>query len=137
MTGPGLWLVVVACAGSRSAPEPAAEPVAAPAPVPTATQEALHKALSARDDGPGCEEVELLSETPVDDLIWLTEHAVSPPWAGTRAATCLLLGHGDEVPDVLKGWVTDPDQAGFGAIVLNNLGVCSTAPSQWSSRPSP
>ena len=127
MTGNGLWLLVLACAGSKHSPEPAPEPLPATVPTPSASQEALHKALSARDTGPECAELETLSETPVEDLVWLTEHASSPPWVGTRAATCLLLGHGDAVADQLRDWVTDPTQAGFGAIVLNNLGVIDCA----------
>ncbi len=119
-------LALLACAG-KADPEPAAEPdpvEEAPAEVvASASQDAMYTALSARDDGPSCAEVEALSETPVEDLVWLTEHATSPPWVGTRAATCLVAGHADEVADLLRTWVTDPATAGFGAVVLNNLGL--------------
>jgi hypothetical protein len=129
-----IWLALTACGGPKAEPEPTAEPVFVeertveePEVAATAEQEAMHKALSARDDGPGCADVEALSPTPVEDLVWLTEHATSPPWVGTRAATCLIADHAEEVADVLRLWVTDPDLAGFGAVVLNNLGLIDSA----------
>jgi len=81
----------------------------------------MYRALSARDGAAPCEEVEALSTTPVEDLVWLTEHTTSPPWVGTRAATCLLTGHADEVAELLAQWVTDPATLGFGLLVLGNL----------------
>jgi len=134
VTGPWLWVALAACSGPKSDPEAAAQPVAEPAedpadepaPAPTPAQQAMYDALSLRDGGPVCADVEALSETPVEDLVWLTEYAAVPPWVGTRAATCLIAGHATEVADLLRSWVVDPDLAGFGAIVLNNLGLIPT-----------
>jgi hypothetical protein len=124
------WVAVIACGGQKPDVEATAESVeqaatepAADEVVATEAQEAMYKALSARDDGPSCEAVEGMSETPVEDLVWLTEFAEMPPWVGMRAATCLISGHAEEVADLLCHWVTDPELAGFGALVLGNLGL--------------
>lgn len=138
MSASWLWIALLGC-GTKAEPEPVAEPVVEQAAEPDATaeqtaavvatpaQEAMYKALSVRDDGPTCTEVEAMSEDPVGDLVWLTEHATSPPWVGTRAATCLIAGHGEAIADLLRTWVTDPATLGYGWTVLGNLGLLPTA----------
>ncbi len=127
MIVPWLGSLLTACLCRNTAPEPVAELVVEDESPPkvqaTVAQEAMYKALSNRDEGPGCAAVEAMTETPAEDLAWLTENALSPPWVGTRAATCLLAGHGEQSIELFRVWVTDPSQAGFGALVLGNLGL--------------
>ncbi len=124
-------LTLLGCAPRSAEPETTATQVeeeasSSPKVEATESQGALYRALSPRDGAPPCAEVEALSPTPVDDLVWLTEHATSPPWVGTRAATCLIAGHSDEVADLLRTWVTDPASFGFGLLVLGNLDLLSS-----------
>jgi len=98
--------------------EGAADAAVAPA---TASQEALLQALSARDAGPDCAVLSAMSPTPVVDLTWIALNAPMPPWAGMRAAECLITAHHAAAMPTLRAWVTDPQLAGFGILVLNKL----------------
>ncbi len=84
-------------------------------------QTAMNRALSHRDASPPCAEVEALSKTPVADLKYLVTHVTAPPWAGMRAAGCLISGHPTEIDTELESWVTSPDFAGLGILVLNQI----------------
>jgi hypothetical protein len=126
--------LLLAC-GARTAeptaPAPAA-PVAPAAPAPPAPPappqpsfsletQAVYKALSVRDPEPECAAVEALSATPAQTLLEVVEHASQPPWAGMRAATCLILGHGEAMAPTLASWVQDPDRRGLALLVLDQL----------------
>lgn len=83
--------------------------------------EAIHRALSARDQSPPCEDVEALSTAPVEALLYIVEHATQPPWAGMRAAECLTLRHAEAIQPQLTGWVQNPDTRGLALMVFNRL----------------
>jgi hypothetical protein len=114
-----LLLLSFACGGRKSEPVDApATPEGAPTlPVegqpgptinPTESQAAVHKALSVRDPEPECADVSALTPEPVADLIFVANHADQPPWASTRAARCLALGHGEAAKAELIAWMGDP-----------------------------
>ena len=81
----------------------------------------MHRALSHRDGAPPCAEIEALSEAPVDDLKYVVNHISAPPWAGMRAAQCLIERHPAAIEAELDLWVTDPGRVGLGILVLNRL----------------
>jgi hypothetical protein len=87
----------------------------------TASQQAMHKALSGRDGSPPCEQIEALSDTPIEDMKILVSQVSAPPWAGMRAAQCLVDRHPDTIGDELDRWVTEPELVGLGILVLNRL----------------
>jgi hypothetical protein len=87
----------------------------------TPSQQAMHKALSGRDVSPPCEQLEALSDTPLEDLKVMVERVSAPPWAGMRAAQCLVDRHPDAIGEELDRWVTDPALVGLGILVLNRL----------------
>jgi hypothetical protein len=91
------------------------------AATPTASQEVIYKALSVRDPAPVCAAVEALSETPVADLQFVVNNAAQPPWAGMRAAACLIRGHGGEIQSTLESWVSDDEKLGLAILVLNSV----------------
>ena len=91
------------------------------AAAPTATQDAVYKALSARDPAPTCAQVEALSDDPVGDLLFVVDHATQPPWAGMRAAACLVDGHAEEVQPRISAWVEGKDTRGFAIMVFERL----------------
>lgn len=95
-----------------------AEPTPADAP---SGAEAMHRALSARDQGPPCEDVEALSDTPVEALLYIVDHATQPPWAGMRAAECLTLRHAEEIQPQILGWVQNTQTRGLALMVFNHL----------------
>jgi len=90
-------------------------------PAATPSQVAMHRALSHRDGSPPCADIEALSKKPVEDLKFIVEHVPAPPWAGMRAAQCLIEHHPAAIDAELDTWVTDPQLAGLGILVLNRL----------------
>lgn len=100
-----MWLAGWVAMGAIAAPEGA---------------DAIAKALSGRHVRP-CNEVEALSAAPADALVWVVDHVQQPPWAGMRAARCLIEGHVDEVEPRLHRWVTDPTMRGLGRLVIAHL----------------
>lgn len=94
---------------------------AAQALAPTDAGYAVYRALSVRDPEPACAEVEALSPTPVATLLEVIDRAQQPPWAGMRAANCLIQGHGAEVQPQLLAWVASPDTRGLALLVLDQL----------------
>lgn len=95
-----------------------AEP--AEAELPDGAQ-AMHRALSARDQSPPCEDVEALSEAPVEALLYIVDNATQPPWAAMRAAECLTLRHAEAVQPQLAGWVQSAETRGLALMVFNHL----------------
>lgn len=126
-----IFAIVLACSARRAEPEtpPEAAPAeqTAPAAQPAANQglstetQAVYKALSVRDPEPECAAVEALTPTPVETLLEVVQRASQPPWAGMRAATCLIVGHGAEVAPTLTAWVEGPDTRGLALLVLDQL----------------
>lgn len=108
--------------GSAAAATPAASDEAHPV-APSPAQQAVYEALSVRDPAPSCAEVEALADDPVQDLLFVVDHAQQPPWAGLRAAACLIDGHAAEIEPRLEQWVTDPSTRGLGIVVLGKLDV--------------
>ncbi len=121
-------LLTLACARTPQV-EPAlpAEPIAA-APAEPAVEvpmdpasEAVYHAFSVRDPVPSCEEVEALTETPVETFLYVVAHAEQPPWVGLHAAECLTTRHAEEVQGELEAWVSSSQTHGLAILVLNNL----------------
>lgn len=127
-----LVLLTLGCGGRKAETADApATPEAAPTlPVegqpgptinPTESQAAVHKALSVRDPEPDCAAVSALTPEPVADLLFVANHADQPPWASTRAARCLALGHGEAAKAELLGWMADPAAKGLALMLLTEL----------------
>lgn len=134
--------LLLACSGNKQPAEPAAEAAqptaaddvvaAAVAPQEEASADgpsidpsdegyAVYRALSVRDPEPACAEVESLTPTPVQTLLEVIDRAQQPPWAGMRAANCLIQGHGEEIADSLGDWVSADDTKGLALLVLDQL----------------
>jgi len=90
-------------------------------PKPTAEQRALYDALKVRDDGPSCEALAALSQDIASDLIWIVDHATQPPWAGIRAARCILSDHLEAKATDIDAWVVDPSKKGLALLTLSML----------------
>ena len=88
---------------------------------PSAEEDAVYRALSVRDGAPACAEVEALASDPVASLLAVVEHATRPPWAGVRAAACLISGHAEAVREPMLAWVTGPDTGGLARLVVGQL----------------
>ena len=127
-----LVLLTFACGGRKaeSVDAPATPDGAPTVPIegqpgptinPTESQAAVHKALSVRDPEPECAAVSALTPEPVADLIFVANHADQPPWASTRAARCLALGHGEAAKAELLGWMGDPSAKGLALMLLAEL----------------
>lgn len=116
----GLPPTPAALAAGSSAPVEAT-PVEGPGIAPTDAGYAVYRALSVRDPEPACAEVEALSPTPVETLLEVVERAQQPPWAGMRAANCLVQGHAEAVQGELAAWVADPEARGLALLVLDQL----------------
>ena len=82
---------------------------------------ALYRALSVKDPEPRCADVEGLVPDPIASLTMIAEDIPMPPWAGTRAATCLVVGHAEEAEDTLRDWVVDEGKAGLARLVLGGV----------------
>lgn len=91
------------------------------AAVASPSQQAIVQALSVRDPAPTCADLGPLTPTPAEDLVWVVTHVTSPPWAGMKAAECLIEGHAESVRPTLQTWVTDVRLKGLGWVVLKHL----------------
>ncbi|MBX2798482.1 MAG: hypothetical protein KTR31_12450 [Myxococcales bacterium] len=78
------------------------------------------KALSARHAVP-CVEVVALTTEPVAALLHAVDDVPRPPWAGMRAALCLLERYPEQSADELRAWVVDPDRKGLGRLTLSRV----------------
>jgi len=96
-----------------------AEPTETAAPPAGAAE--MHRALSARDGAPPCEDIEALSEAPVEALLYIVDNATQPPWAGVRAAECLTQRHAAEAQPHIERWVQGADTRGFALVAFNNI----------------
>lgn len=85
------------------------------------SQQALVQALSVREPAPTCASLSALSTAPVDDLAWVVSNVTSPPWAGMKAAECLVLDHTEAARPLIDTWVTEPRLKGLGWVVLKHL----------------
>ena len=126
-------LVVAAC--KKDAPPGAVEPAAPVEPTPADAEasppdapvvapdgvDGMVQALSARDRGPTCVDVEAMATSPVDALLHIVTHVPMPPQAPMRAATCLVDRHPDAVRDELLTWVKQEETKGLGRLVLQRL----------------
>ena len=90
-------------------------------PKPTAEQRALYNALKVRDSGPSCDELTALSQDIASDLIWIVDNAKQPPWAGIRAARCILSDHLEAKATDVDAWVVDPEKKGLALLTLSML----------------
>lgn len=81
----------------------------------------LHKALSVKDPEPDCADIEALVDDPLPALVELAEANAMPPWAGMRAATCVITRHPDAAADRLVAWSTSEMLKGLGLLVLDHL----------------
>lgn len=88
---------------------------------PNAEENAMYKALSARDPHPSCASVEALSANPVETLNSLVENVEMPPWVPMRAATCLVQRHSEAIEPEMLQWVADPDKKGLALLVFRRL----------------
>ena len=112
-----IWLMVLSMQAAM-----AEEPVATLAG-DSKPPEALMRALSVREGAPSCQDLQAMTETPVAHLGWVVSNVTMPPWAGMRAAECLVRSHGADIAPQLRQWVTDPGYAGLKRIVMGNMDV--------------
>ena len=100
---------------------PLDEATEAPAWDPSPAQERVYKLLSVRDPAPSCQEVEALTETPVETLLWLVDNAAMPPWVGLRSADCLVSGHPTEIEPQATDWMESEGSRGLALLLCDHL----------------
>lgn len=110
-----LLLVTLACAHRAEAEAPPVD-----AWTPSAEEEAVYRALSMRDQGPSCEDLDAMAKDPVATLINITEHATMPPWVGVRATQCLVSRHAEDAKSTLSAWIVDPNKRGLAFVISDN-----------------
>lgn len=111
---------LLACACHKQ-PDAAPAPAPAPSPEPVDEVTAVHRALSTRDAGPSCAEVEAMTTDPVATLTTIVQTVELPPQAPMRAATCLVDGHAEAASDVLVGWMGAEETRGLALLVVQRL----------------
>lgn len=112
---PALLLASLACAHRAEAEAPSTD-----AWTPSAEEEAVYRALSMRDQGPSCEDLDAMAKDPVAVLINITEHATMPPWVGVRATQCLVSRHAEDAKATLSAWIVDPNKRGLAFVISDN-----------------
>jgi len=119
------WITGLACAGTPQVPtSPTPSPndtVQNNSPQPDAEAQEVYEALSVREPAPRCDSVKALTQTPVATLLFVVEHAKMPPWAGIRAAQCLVWYHAEEIETEMIHWVNTEDTRGFAMVVIDAL----------------
>ena len=88
---------------------------------PTAEQQAVYRALSARDQAPPCADLDKMSADPVATYLFIIDHAQQPPWAAMRAASCLMSLHAEQARPDIERWVVDPDTRGLAILAIDQL----------------
>jgi hypothetical protein len=88
---------------------------------PPELNQKLVTALSVRHPAPNCAEAESLSMTPLADLLAVVDQVEMPPWAGMRAAHCIIDGHGVQAEAQLIQWMGKPETAGLAMMVADRL----------------
>lgn len=119
-------LAAAASVGCAKAAPPTSSAGSAPAEAswtPSPEEQAVYKALSLKDGGPTCEEVEALASDPVASLSAVAEHATMPPWVGMRAAHCLSTRHAEAAEPTLARWLVDPQLRGMALLLADDLSV--------------
>lgn len=131
-----LGVLALCCAASvgcaKAAPPATAAAPATTAPAdeawtPSAEEQAVYRALSLKDGGPSCEEVEALTADPVATLASVAEHAEMPPWVGMRAAHCLTTRHAEAAQDSFVAWVANPKLRGMALLLADDLAAMPEA----------
>ena len=84
-------------------------------------QLAMYRALSVKDPAPTCAEVEALDPEPLAGLKLIAEEIAMPPYAGMRAATCIVTGHAEAGSDIIVGWMGAPDFGGLVRLALQHV----------------
>jgi len=86
----------------------------------TETQLAMYRALSVRDPDPVCADVEALDPEPLAGLQLIAEKIAMPPYAGMRAATCIVTGHAEDGVDIISDWMANPKFGGLVRLALQH-----------------
>lgn len=124
---PAMFLIAAALAGGPG-PRDAVEPSAVDADTHSGseadrseTRAAVARAVAMREPVVSCQDISGISPAPAEDLAWVVANVPAPPWAGVKAAECLVLHHADAAGPLFHAWVTDPELMGLGWVVLRHL----------------
>jgi len=88
---------------------------------PTPEQQVLYTELKVRDAPKSCALLSAGCADPVADFLFVVEHAEQPPWAGMRAASCLLELHAEAAAPHIGLWLQDPQAKGLALLTLQKL----------------
>ncbi|MEC7987913.1 MAG: hypothetical protein VX278_22285 [Myxococcota bacterium] len=80
----------------------------------------LAKILSAHDDT-GCQELPFRTEEPWLELNVIVNEIPQPPWAGIRAATCMIELYPEASKDLFMAWMVDEHKKGLAYLLASNI----------------
>ena len=80
----------------------------------------LDKILSAHDDT-ACRELPYRTKEPWVELNVIVEEVLQPPWAGMRAATCMIESYPEASKDLFLGWMMDENKKGLAYLLAANI----------------
>ncbi len=118
-----LSLALGACTpANQQVPAKATDNLSEPTPAPLDDEAArVQSALSVRHDPPGCAALTAELQAPREALVQVVETVTMPAWVPMRAAGCLVELYPEQESERLVAWVTDPEWAGAGRLVLLQL----------------
>lgn len=121
-----MWVVLGLALGCGARTNEAASTTPTDSPAATPADDArtrMIRALSTRDAGPTCADLEAMSASPVADLTAIVETVSMPPMVPMRAADCLVSRHAAEAEATLAKWVVDPNTKGLAMLVTDRVGA--------------
>ena len=96
-------------------------PISDPTVEPVSQQPlSLQKALSAHDEEP-CTALPFLSNEPWEELDTVVEEVTQPPWAGMRAAACMIEVYPAESAQRFLSWIVDEKKKGLAYLLASNI----------------
>ena len=80
----------------------------------------LQKALSGHDALP-CSSLSFVDQTPWLELNDIVENVSKPPWAGMRAASCMIELYPKESSALFLDWIVDEKKKGLAYLLASNI----------------
>jgi hypothetical protein len=85
------------------------------------SQKSLIRQLSMRDGSPSCESLSKGNDEFQRDLKIIVEHVTHPPWAGMRAASCVIELYPEQSLNTFEEWMTQENTMGLAYLLSSKL----------------
>lgn len=85
------------------------------------SQKSLIRQFSMRDGSPSCEILAEGNDEFQGELNFIIEHVSHPPWAGMRAASCVIELYPEQSLNTFEAWMTQENTMGLAYLLSSKL----------------